>query len=367
MPLRDRSLSTLSGGEKQKIAIASMLALEPDVLILDEPTSNLDPEATQHIFETLHALRNQKDLTVLIIEHKLNQLRSFDPKLILIEEGRITNQTRLNDYRHTSNRQKKTQSSSIKMPDQHATNPVLKIEDLHVNLSGKQILRNVSFSIYPGEFVALMGPNGSGKSTLLQTLMGFNKTTSGKINRFGKTRPDLRTTELVPDIGFIFQNPDHQLFTQSVRDEAALTLKNLDLMSPAYHEKTRSSLYEMGLEHRIEDHPQRLSYGEKRRLNLVAAILHHPRLLLIDEMLIGQDRLNADNAMQKLRSLTAEGCAILLVNHHADLTNTYCDRVLFMDSGTIIIDNSTSDAFAEIAEHGFSCYLPEGQVSFANV
>ena len=367
LSLRDRSLSTLSGGEKQKIAIASMLVLEPDVLILDEPTSNLDPEATKHIFETLNALRNLKDLTVVIIEHKLYQLRCFDPKLILIEEGRITNQTSLNVYLQISNSQKKTQSSSIKMPNQHATNPVLTVEDLHVSLSGKQILRNLSFAIYPGEFVAVMGPNGSGKSTLLQTLMGFHKINTGSIDRFGKASTNLKTTELVPDIGFIFQNPDHQLFTQSIWDEATLTINNLGLMSPAYHKKTMLLISEMGLEHRIEDHPQRLSYGEKRRLNLIAAILHHPRLLLIDEMLIGQDRLNADNAIKRLRFLADNGSAVLLVNHHADLTNTYCDRILFMDSGTIIIDHSVTDAFAKIAEHGFSSFLPEGQVSFANV
>jgi energy-coupling factor transport system ATP-binding protein len=366
MPLRNRSLATLSGGEKQKIAIASMLALEPDVLILDEPTSNLDPEATLHIFQTLAAIREQKALTIVIIEHKLHQLIKLDPKLILINDGKIINQTRLSAYQQSSNIQNLTYRLPIKQIGEQSSQPVVKVDYLTVNLDGEKILRDLSFEILPGEFIAIMGPNGSGKSTLLQTLMGFHKISAGSVCWFGEARKGLKTSELVPKTGFIFQNPDHQLFTHSVWDEATLTMKNLGLMSTDYQQKAREILKHLGLEDRINDHPQRLSYGEKRRLNLAAEILHHPRHLLVDELLIGQDSENADCAMQILKSLASDGCAVLLVNHHADLTRAHCDRILFMDDGAIVIDKSTQDAFVEMGERGYSCFMPEGQERFAN-
>lgn len=364
--LRDCSLATLSGGEKQKIAIASMLALAPDVLILDEPTSNLDPEATHHIFKTLYEIRHQKDLTVVVIEHKLNQLRAFDAKLILIEEGRITQQRKLSTFKQAPIEPKAFTSFSTQGLRSERSDPVLEVENLTVDLNEKVVLSDVNFTIYPGEFVAVMGPNGSGKTTLLQTIMGFNKVSSGKIHFRGEEKLKIKTSDLIPFTGYIFQNPDHQLFTQSVWDEAILTMQNLHQMSKSNEKRALDLLNQLGLDSRINNHPQRLSYGEKRRLNLGAAILHQPKLLLIDEILIGQDRSNAEYAMQTLSSLAAEGCAILLVNHHADLTNAYCDRIIFIDSGRILIDNSTANAFSDIAEHGWACYLPQEEEVFAD-
>ncbi|MFU8826285.1 MAG: ABC transporter ATP-binding protein [Brevefilum sp.] len=353
--LKARLLSTLSGGEKQKIAIASMLALGPDVLILDEPTSNLDPEATQHVFETLHAIRKQKDLTVIIIEHKLAQLMAFDPTFVYMDQGRIVQQNPLNDIPpiHFSS---KSNRKAL-----HQTDPILEISHLRVNIGHHPILKEINLNLCPGEFVALMGPNGSGKSTLLHTIMGFEKPERGSLVAFGKDLCQTKTSALVNDVGFIFQNPDHQLFTQSVWDEAILTVKNLGLLDEATKEMARAYLSDIGLADRLQDHPQRLSYGEKRRLNLVAVMLHNPQLLLIDEFLIGQDLPNAHQWMQLLKQYTRDGHTILMVNHHADLTQAYCDRVIFLSKGMKILDQPIKTAFTVLGEKGFSAFLPQQQ------
>jgi energy-coupling factor transport system ATP-binding protein len=360
LDLKDRLLSTLSGGEKQKIAIASMLALGPDVLILDEPTSNLDPDATQHVFETLHGVRAQKNLTVIIIEHKLAQLMAFDPTFVYMDQGRIVPQNPLNDIPpiHFST---PTNRHAL-----HQTDPIVEISHLHVNLNRHPILEDINLSLYPGEFVALMGPNGSGKSTLLHTIMGFHKPERGSLVAFGKDRGQFKTSVLVNHVGFIFQNPDHQLFTQSVWDEATLTVKNLGLLDEPTEETTRAYLSDIGLADRLGDHPQRLSYGEKRRLNLVAVMLHNPQLLLIDEFLIGQDLPNAHQWMQLLKQYTLNGHTILLVNHHADLTQAYCDRVIFLDHGKKILDQPTTAAFTALGEKGFPAFLPRLQEGCVN-
>lgn len=364
LELRERQLATLSGGEKQKVAIASMLALSPDVLILDEPTSNLDPVATQHIFETLHGLRNQTDLTVIIIEHKLSQLRAFDPQLFLMEEGKIISEMPIHEFSpgQLVDRVEKVAPQSGRSQD---SSPLVDLSHICLRLGGKQILSDINLSVYPGEFVALMGPNGSGKSTLLQTIMGFHKPDQGTIMGFDRDLKGAKTSALVSDIGYIFQNPDHQLFTQSVWEEATLTLQNLDLLDDENASEAKEMMAEIGLADRLDDHPQRLSYGEKRRLNLAAAILHNPKLLLIDEFLIGQDIDNAHKWMRTLRNYADRGHTILLVNHHAVLTQVYCDRVIFLNEGKKILDAPVVSAFEKLVEAGFSAFTPQFQEGLA--
>ena len=360
LELKGRLLAELSGGEKQKVAIATMIALSPDVLILDEPTSNLDPNATQNVFETLHALRKLKDLTVIIIEHKLSQLLPFDPDLVLMAEGKIISERRLSGYIPHQDF-KRVAKDFQQHRSVRSNQPLLDISHLYVRLGGQEILHDICMSFYPGEFVALMGPNGSGKSTLLNTIMGFHRPESGQLMGFGKDLFQAKTSALVEDIGFIFQNPDHQLFTQSVWDEATLTIKNLHLLDKEHVAKAKSFLKETGLAERFDDHPQQLSYGEKRRLNLIAVILHNPKLLLVDEFLIGQDMHNAHKWMYTLRSYAAEGHTILFVNHHADLTLAYCERLIFLDAGRKIIDAQVTTAFDKLAKIGFRSFLPRGQ------
>jgi energy-coupling factor transport system ATP-binding protein len=361
--LRDRQLATLSGGEKQKVAIASMLALSPDVLILDEPTSNLDPDATRHIFETLHSIRKQTGLTVIIIEHKLSQLMALNPKVLWLYDGFLTVNNDVQEIYFEPAVEFDAKSRSSINNFKH-DQPLLEVSNMSIRINGKEILRDISLEVHPGEFIAIMGPNGSGKSTLLQTLMGFHSTERGRLTGLGQDLTQAKTSELVVDIGFIFQNPDHQLFTQSVWDEVTLTLHNLGLMTDENISNAKQLLEESGLAGRMDTHPQRLSYGEKRRLNLAAVILHNPKLLLLDEILIGQDMHNAHKWMSLLKSYTADGHAVLLVNHHAGLTQTYCDRVIFLDAGKKVLDATVSTAFVELELLGFQAFLPHLQEHF---
>jgi len=355
--LKGRYLSTLSGGEKQKVAIASMLALTPDVLILDEPTSNLDPIATENIFKTLYHLRQDQDLTIIIIEHKLTQLKPFDPLIYELEAGELKSLESFTiDYPDPSNAEN-TFPTIQNLNFQHFNNQI-DLEHVYVDLGNQSILKDINLTIAPGEFIALMGPNGSGKSTLLESIMQFNKIRSGSITAFGQMNTKVRTSAMVQRVGFIFQNPDHQLFTQSVWDEATFTAANLHILTEEIKFQAEAFLSQMGLFLRKDAHPHRLSYGEKRRLNIIAAMLHAPQFLLIDELLIGQDMENAHNWMRILRTYTRQGNTVVLVNHHSDLTQDYCDRVLFMDQGKIIIDQSISEAFKTIASYGYTAFLP---------
>ena len=359
MDLKNRELHSLSGGEKQKVAIASMLALNPDLLILDEPTSNLDPFATQKIFESLNNLSQVEAMTVIIIEHKLDQLLELDPVIFSLDQGQISKGYHLpnpsNQQVYFSSPGKVSAEGKSSIDEK---NPVIQMKDATINIKGHEILHSINFTLAAGEFVALMGTNGSGKSTLLQTIMGFHQLAQGECIMFGKNADRLKTSERVPNIGFIFQNPDHQIFTQSVWEEITLTLKNLGQLNEANQQHARRWLDNIGLQSRHKDHPQRLSYGEKRRLNLAAILLHAPRLLLIDELLIGQDPFNANLWMRFLKKISETGVTVLLVIHQPRLTLKYCDRVVFLEAGQIVIDNEVSSAFNSLLELGYHAFLP---------
>lgn len=363
--LKGRRLSTLSGGEKQKVAIASMLALSPDVLILDEPTSNLDPMATENVFETLYHMRESRDMTVVIIEHKLAQLQRFEPCFFVLEKGEIQPienipafQSHLAEGKHPI--------PGMLTDEILDDDPFIEISEANVKIKGHPVLHEIDLNIFPGEFIALMGPNGSGKSTLLQTIMGFHKPSNGTLRAFGADAATIRTSALVNNIGYLFQNPDHQLFTQSVWDEATLTLKNLGLFNTNYTEKIQSWLKYLGLGSRINDHPQRLSYGEKRRLNLLAILLQQPHLLLIDEFLIGQDMANAHAWMKFLQEYAETGHSVMLVNHHKALTIQYCDRVVFMNEGRIVLDQPIDTAFHDLYQFDYLVFTRQDQGEFSH-
>jgi energy-coupling factor transport system ATP-binding protein len=236
--------------------------------------------------------------------------------------------------------------------------PLLSLSAIELKIGNKAILNDISLDLFSGEFISLMGPNGSGKTSLLLTIMGLVEPTSGTKSGFGRDLANQKTSELVQDLGFIFQNPDHQIFTASIREEALFTLQNLGLLSPGKEAEAMAWLTRLGLANELDRHPQSLSYGEKRRLNLIGAILHGPQLLLIDEMLIGQDLENANIWMQLLKEYCDQGNTVLLVNHHPDLTSRYCDRVLFMDNAKIQVDAPTSHAFMEITTLGHSAFTP---------
>jgi energy-coupling factor transport system ATP-binding protein len=363
--LKDRYLANLSGGEKQKIAIASMLAIFPDVLILDEPTSNLDPEATQNIFNALHHMRDTHKMTVIIIEHKLSQLTDLELELIVLENGEILPIKTIEAFQWLLE-QDGLPYSTAKHIDPVSQEEIIQIKNLNINLNGKTILQDFTLDLKRGQLIALMGPNGSGKSTLLQSIMGFFNPTYGSVIGFGRNLLKEKTTSLVKNIGFIFQNPDHQLFTNSVFDEATLTIMNLDLLTPEAVHQTHLWLQRMHLDGRSDDHPQRLSYGEKRRLNLLAIILHQPELLLIDEFLIGQDRGNATHWMRFFRDYADQGNCVLLVNHHMELTKLFCDRIIFLDEGHIITDKPTDEAISSIENMGYEAFMPKKTVEIVH-
>jgi len=352
--LRGRELATLSGGEKQRVAVAAMLAARPQVLIFDEPTSNLDPTSTAQIFDVIARIRETEAITVIVIEHKVEYLRRFSPRWLRMEGGQLS---AFSGQPSAFSFQPSAPSSQSQFAIQ---SPLVKTERLHAGYNGHAVLHDVSVEIGPGEFVAVMGDNGSGKTTFLQCLLGLLKPAEGHVEVAGQDTRKTPVSKLAQRAAYVFQNPDHQLFAETVWQEATLAPRNFGAWNGKTEALATALLDEAGLGQRHDDHPYRLSYGEKRRLNLTAMLTYTPDLFLLDEILIGQDPDNAARLLEWLRTRVAAGCSVVLINHAPDIAQRYATRLLFFEAGRLAVDAPIEQGFAHLARMGRKAYLPSG-------
>jgi energy-coupling factor transporter ATP-binding protein EcfA2 len=367
--LRNRMLHTLSGGEKQRVAIASVLAMTPALLILDEPTANLDPSCTSAVLKTLKKLRDEHNISIIVIEHRLEKLVAFSDRLLFMQNGRLVaeNTSRIfckditpsfccADLKAAWQPQKKPTDNFEKKEGK----PLLSVKNLKAGYEGKEVLAGISFCAYAGEIIAVMGDNGSGKTTLLMTLLGIIKG-GGELFLGGDNITGVKVARRARDMGLTFQNPNHQIFENTVFKEAALPslfLSKEPLQEIEY--KVGSLLEKFELQQYRERNPFTLSLGEKKRLTLVSVLAYTPRLLVLDEPLVGQDsgRLRFFNAA--LQEHQARGGVTLMVCHEPNVVASCCQRILFLEGGKLTIDAPVNEALRELAGRGLEEYLPSG-------
>ena len=370
--LRGREIYGLSGGEKQRVAIASMLAMRPRVLILDEPTSNLDPTGTAEVLAAIGRLRREEGLTVLVIEHKLGPLMPWADRLIVMEGGHIAMDGPpsgvLDRYRE------RLKAMGIRLPARRerddacasgsgspATGPeAVAVEGLRSGYDGKEVLHGVSFRAFAGEIVGIIGPNGSGKTTFLAHLLGMIRPVEGSVRVLGRDARGRRVSDLARDVGYVFQNPNHQIFERTVKGEAGFACANFGVGQEERDRRVAAALERFGLTACADRHPLGLSFGEKRRLNICSVLPHEPRVLVLDEPFVGQDYYNVAVMARELNALKAAGRTVLMVSHDIDMIFRHCDRIALFAAGRIIVDAPPEQAMKEIKALGMDDYLPEG-------
>ncbi len=376
--LGDRHLATLSGGEKQRVAVASIVAGKPDALILDEPTASLDAQASRDLFHALADLCRRTGLTVVIIEHKLAHLLPLEPRLICLEGGRVVADAAgdaIGDpgLSWLTGPGSESVDESVAASSSPVGEPLVDVSQVTIERGGRTILHDVSFQVRPGEVVAVLGPNGGGKSTLLHALLGLVPPVRGSIRVCGNVVPDTAVSKLARRVGLVFQNADHQLVAETVWNEALFAVRNLEIDGPEEEGEAARLLELAGLSDRKPDHPYRLSWGQKRRLNLISAILHWPRLLLLDEPFAGQDWENTaflldvihgavrglpESAEVQTGSEASETPgACLMVTHDPRIVWRGCTRLLFVSGGRITADAPVPEAFRRLVEMGHEAYV----------
>jgi len=377
----------LSGGEKQRIAIASILALKPEILILDEPTSNLDPVGKAEVFSTVEDLKNKFDITIIVVEHEAEKLAEFADRIIVIYNGQIVEEgsprevfkkvdtlkslgirspqvTEFAQYKKWDDvpitineaekklaemlkkEQYRIQKIEVKTEGKRSREPIIQAENLHYTYpNGGKALKGVSLTIGKGDYLAIIGPNGSGKTTLAKHFNGILKPTDGKVLVDGSDIKKATITKLASKVGYCFQNPDHQLFCQTVKDEVAFGPLNLGLTKEEVEERVDKALKTVGLEIFGDEHPFFLGKGQRQRLAIASILAMEPEVLIIDEPTTGQDYRMAEEIMCLLDQLNEKGHTVIIITHNMPLVCEHVERVIVMLDGKIIVDGPPAEIF----------------------
>ncbi|MGD0061591.1 MAG: ATP-binding cassette domain-containing protein [Verrucomicrobiia bacterium] len=338
--VRDQAVTTLSLGWKQRLSVASMLALDPRVLLLDEPTSYLDEATADLLFDVLAAQTKDTGLTVLLIEHDLPRLMPWALRLVAMRQGRIVFDGSPATYSSPSTLFTEPANTIGTGHSGGGGERVLMIERVNFGYNGcRAALDNVSLSIAAGEIVAVVGPNGSGKTTLLNLVKGLLEPDAGRII-CASPAPRMDA------VGLVFQNPDSQLFAHSVFEECSFLPRNQNLPTQEVSRRTRRALVQVGLESQAERVPFSLSYGEKRRLTLASTLSGRSTVLCLDEPTVGLDGDCLRQAAGILRQISAEGGAVLLASHDSDFVNAVATRVVTLRAGHIVEDTARQGGVA---------------------
>jgi len=396
--LRHRPPFQLSGGEQQKVAIASLLALDPEILVLDEPLSNLDPETSKEILNLLKELQTSHNKTIIISEHRIESVIPFVDEIIIIKDGRIiqhdNTKTVLNSetiyslgldlppiiywlkkkrdegifsgeipLNFEDQKQKLVEifSKYSKMPDFKPIDIKSEKESLdnHPNIFLKNIthsyemsadqtkaLDNVTCSIFPREIVAIMGPNGAGKSTLIKCISGLIKPKKGNVWIQGENINNVPTFKTAKKVGLMFQNPDHQLFLNSVLDEIKFSLKNLDLSDEEEKSRIEKILRDLNLNDISNISPFNLSGGQRKKVSLATILCRNPNILIFDEPTIGQDAEHKMRLNDLILQAQSQNKTSIIVSHDLEFVANLATRIIILEKGKILTDGDVEEIFS---------------------
>lgn len=335
--LKDRNLFDLSGGQKQTIAFASVYALNPDIFVLDEPSSNLDPEAIQELRRLLLLIKAQGK-TIVVSEHRLYFLNGIADRIVLMEHGKLKQSWSASDFALFNAEQIKALGlrsytpTRLELPDTMPSRnepPAVEVKDLAIGYEkGEPVAQHLNFRVYPREIVGVVGKNGCGKSTLARTLCGLQKELCGEVLYKNSMVPSKRR---IRKAYLVMQDPDYQLFTDSVYQELLLALSD---QKDKDEKRIDDILDELNLTTYKERHPMSLSGGQKQRTAIGVAALRDAEVLIFDEPTSGLDYKNMESVAEILSALSKRGKAILVISHDNELLMKICSRVIRVDERT---------------------------------
>ncbi|WP_405143197.1 ABC transporter ATP-binding protein [Paenibacillus sp. FSL H7-0942] len=379
-------IQSMSQGMKQRLAIASMLAMDPEVLFLDEPTALLDDVGTSQVWDTVKRIASDK--TIIIVEHKINEIVDMVDRIIVLSpEGKIVadgpaqqvfthEREKLKAYgiwypgvwdEHEQAAKQEEGSASGELqvcvdqgissleaqgssglsdtpgisPISHDSSfspvspaylPALDLQQFTGWRGKTPFIQVEQAKVWHGDWIGIVGANGAGKSSLLLSLMNILKTT-GHYELDGQ--PSGKTEQLADRIAFVFQNPEFQFVTNTVAEEVEFSLLGGRLSTEERLVRTDHMLNQFGLIDLSERHPYQLSMGQKRRLSVASALVREQRILLLDEPTFGQDARNTFAMLAQLEQLRREGTAIVMVTHDREIVKRYCTRIWTVDEGRL--------------------------------
>lgn len=383
----------LSGGQKQRVSLAGVMVDQVKILLFDEPLANLDPATGKQAIELIDEIQKKTDTTVLIIEHRLEDVlwRNVD-RIVLVNGGTILADLRPDELLSGSLLAKNGIREPLYVtalryagvditPDKHPAHvdslvlddtdiqklrdwftarprpaaqperePLLEVKGLSFGYQkGQQTLRDVSFSIGKGEMVSIVGRNGAGKSTLSKLICGFETPDAGEIFLNGKPLAEENIRRRAQHIGYVMQNPNQMISKTMIYDEVALGLQRSGLTEEQIREKVEATLRVCGL-YPFRNWPiSALSFGQKKRVTIASVLVLDPELILLDEPTAGQDFRHYTDIMEFLRGLNARGVTVVMITHDMHLMLEYTRRALVFCDGRLIADRTAAAVLCDPA------------------
>jgi energy-coupling factor transport system ATP-binding protein len=408
----NRTPATLSGGQKQRLAIASVLAIEPRILCLDEPTTDLDPIGKLGIFEIAEVLKDRDDVTLVVVEHETEETLDAD-RIIVLRDGKIVADRPAREvlrdvdlleessvmplqvtrffhekglwqgqlpltpeegvaefkrrrWRVSPERHKELVEADEKREESYGE-PVIEVEGLaHRYPNGVVALEGVDLTVRRGEFLAVLGQNGSGKTTLVKHFNGLLKPTEGTVLVDGEETTKQGLRRLGQTVGYVFQNPDHQIFSDTIFDEVAFGPKIREMEEGEIEERVEEALAAVSLQGRGGEDPFGLTKGERQRVAVASVLAVRPEVLILDEPTTGLDYAEQRSMMDLVSNLNEAGSTIIVVTHTMWVVAEYAHRAVVVRDGKVALSSTVREVFAEEDELRDAALRPPHIVSFGN-
>ena len=407
---RNRAPFTLSGGQKQKLAIASVLAMQPTILVMDEPTTDLDPISKQGIFDITNQLRKRGDITLIVVEHETEEALYAD-RIALIKDGKLVQVGRVEEilkevelleelgvmplgipkffksmgypdlpltpdegietFHKTGWNISEEKYAQLldkeKLVAQHDSQPIFQCRNLeHTYPNGVKALTGIDMDIYKGEIVAIVGQNGSGKTTLAKHLNALLLPTKGDVLVDGLHTKEQGVFKIGQKVGFVFQNPDHQIFSELVYDEIAFGPRLREVPEEEVDKRVKEALEAVGLTGFEKEDPFSLTKSGRQRVAVASVLAVQPDVLILDEPTTGLDYKEQRSMMDMVRRLNDQGSTIIFVTHHMWVVAEYAQKVFVIKDGQILLNGTTREVFAQEETLKASYLRPPHFVQFSN-
>ena len=402
--LRHREIATLSGGQKQKVAIAAILALQPRVLVLDEPTAALDPASSELVFETLRHVNEVAGVTVVVIEQKVALLSAYCQRILVMSKGTLafdgtphevfSHGRELRKLGVDSPRVARVSNSLAEhgviepgepclnvreaadlvarlVPNAPATvtaatpaahragsrhepthrphaenaEPVVTFRGVNFAYpNGGAAVSELELTVYPGELIGIVGQNGAGKTTLTKLLNGLLRPSSGEIRIAGESTAELPTSAIARRVATLFQNPDHQICKDTVLDEVAFGLELTGTAPEKARQRAQAVIDRFGLP--ADEAPFSLSRGQRQMVALASVVVMEPQVVLLDEPTSGLDYRECMTVMETVSEMAERGCAVIMVCHDMEVVSDFAERIVVMANGRILARGEKNELFA---------------------
>jgi energy-coupling factor transporter ATP-binding protein EcfA2 len=383
--LRNRDTFTLSGGEKQKLALAGVLAMHPSILLLDEPLASLDPASAQETLAMVRLLADQ-GMAVLLVEHRVEDVLHIRPERVLFMAdgvikylgdidglGKVVNYHEIKLPAETIIQRAALDPappalqplpSVSKTPQDQS--PLVRFENVAFGYSKEQdVLHGINVDILRGDVIAVLGPNGAGKTTFVKHAIGLLKPRTGRVLVQGRDTHEATVAQIAGTLGYVFQSPSHMLFAPTVYEELAFGPTNLKHPKEQIAEEVLSALKTVNLSDKEKEPPLALSFGQQKRVSIAAILAMRSRILIMDEPTAGQDYFNYMNFMDTIIQMPGFE-AILFITHDVDLAVIYANRVLLIADGRLVADGSPQEVLSD-KERLQACRLVPTSLLAANI